>query len=523
MTELLPAKASFRPGEPVEIEVRGKASPGTVSVWHLTSLVAELQYDGSGIIRLPALPEGGYAVEAGDLRTAVEIRANQRERLRYGFVASYGPDKDVTGISDTVRRLHLDGVMFYDWAYRHADLVGGGETYRDALDQPISMSTVRALVDSVQTAGSRAIGYAAVYAVGPIEWDTWKHDALLRADGEPWALGDFLFIVDPAAPDWLAHFTGDLRNSTAKIGFDGYHLDQFGYPKRAIRADGVDIDVGPSFVRMIEGVREALPEAHLIFNNVNDFPTGLTGAAPQDAVYIEPWAPQLTLQSLADTVSRARIAGLGKPVVIAAYQHIYDTAPADAADRATALTMAMLFSHGAAQILAGEADRLLVDPYYVRNHVMADSTKAMLKRWYDFLVVHDELLMPPSLVEVTHSYAGDYNGDIDVIFADAEVSVTAEAGKVWRRIVRAGDRLVVHLINLCGQVDTLWDSARGPIQSPGKATLNFRPLLGREPTVHYADPDGTGRLQPLTLAIEGDRAVAELPPLGVWQIVVIDL
>ncbi len=523
MTELLPTKASYRPDELIAIEVRGTTPKGTVRVWHLHELVAELAYAGAGAIALPALPPGSYAVELEELRTAIEVAADPRRRLRYGFVASYAPDKDVAGISDTVRRLHLTGVQFYDWAYRHADLMGGGETYRDALDQPIALSTVQSLVATVRSAGARALGYAAVYAVGPKEWDAWKHQALLKAGGEPYALGDFLFIVDPAAPDWLAHFADELRKSIDALGFDGFHLDQYGYPKRAIRADGVDVDVAASFVTMIGAVRAALPEAHLVFNNVNDFPTGLTARTQQDAVYIEPWAPQLTLQALADTVTRARAAGQGKPVVLAAYQHVYDSASAAESDRATALTMAMLFSHGATQLLAGEADRLLCDPYYVRNHVMEDSTRALLKRWYDFLVVHDELLMPAALCEVTHSYAGQYNGDLDVSFADAEVSVVAEAGKVWRRIVRDGDRLIVHLINLCGQTDTLWDVPRSAPASPGIATLRFKRLLGRTPRVWAADPDGVGRLEPVVVADEGDLASAVLPSLAVWQVVVVEL
>lgn len=523
MTELLPAKASFLPNEPIEIEIRGSVAPGTVGVWHLGDLVAELAYTGGSRITLPSQPAGGYSVELGGLRTAVEVAANARDRLRYGFVANFAPSKDTAGLSDTVRRLHLTGIMFYDWGYRHADLMAGGEEYSDPLDQPISLPTVRRLVDAVRAAGSRALGYAAVYGVGQNEWHLWKHQALLKASGEPYALGDFLFVLDPAAPDWLEHFTSDLRKATASLGFDGYHLDQYGYPKRAIRADGADIDVAASFVTLIEGVREALPQAHLVFNNVNDFPTGLTARTTQDAVYIEPWAPQLTLQSLADTVTRARSAGQGKPVVLAAYQHVYDTASAAESDRATALTMAMLYSHGATQILAGEADRLLVDPYYVRNHVMEESTKDLLKRWYDFLVAHDEVLMPASLTEVTHSYAGDYNGEIDVLFDAAEISVTAEAGKVWRRIVRDQNRIVVHLINLCGQSDTLWDAPRQPSRSPGRGRLSLRPLLGRTPRVRAADPDVTGKLEQLTIAEDGEHVIVDLPDLAVWQIVVVDL
>lgn len=519
--ELLPRRASFRPAEPIAIEVRGDVAPGVARVYHLGEIVAELDWTAGELI-LPALPEGGYGVELGDLRTAIEVAADPRRRLRYGFVASYAPDKHIAGVTDTVRRLHLSGVQFYDWAYRHADLLGGGETYRDALDQPISLATVRELVGAVQEAGSRALGYAAVYAVGPNEWDRWQHQALLTATGTPYGLGDFLFILDPAAPDWLQHFTADLSASTAALGFDGYHLDQYGYPKRARRTDGAAVDVGASFVTLLEAVRDALPEAHLVFNNVNDFPTRRTATARQDAVYIEPWAPQLTLQHLADTVTHARAFGNGKPVVLAAYQHIYDSTPADAADRATALTMAALHSHGGTQLLAGEADRLLCDPYYVRNHTMGASTAALLKRWYDFLVAHDELLMPPALTDVTNSHAGPYNNEIDVTYANAELSETATSGKVWRRIVAADDRLIVHLINLVGQPDTRWDAARAEPTDPGKATLRFRLSGTRPPRVRVADPDALGRLVDVHVEIDGDFATAELPPLTVWQLVVVE-
>src|SRR5690606_6364365 len=100
------------------------------------------------------------------------------------------------------------------------------------------------------------------------------------------------------------------------------------------------------------------------------------------------------------------------------------------------------------QLLAGEADRLLCDPYYVRNHVMAASTAAMLKRWYDFLVAHDELLMPPEVTDVTDAWAGSYNDDLDVGFSLAATSERAAHGTVWRRMTQIGDRIVIHLVNL---------------------------------------------------------------------------
>lgn len=525
---LLPTRSSFGPGQPVEIEIVADEAPAfgdaTLSVWALGEHVAALPVGSAGIHALPALADGSYGVELernGETlaRTAVEVSAEPRARLRYGFVAGYAPDKDVDAAVRLARRLHLNGIQFYDWAYRHADLVGGGELYTDALDQSISLDTVRALVAGYRTAGVDSIGYAAVYAVGPDEWPRWEQHALLRPTGEPYALGDFLFIVDPAAEEWLSHFRADLTRAQSAVDFDGYHLDQYGYPKFAATPDGTLVDVAESFVALIEGVREELPDARLVFNNVNDFPTWRTAALPQDAVYIEPWEPNVTLDSLAVIARRARAASAGQPVVLAAYQHIYDSAPADAADRAAALTMATLFSHGATQLLAGEDGRLLVDPYYVRNHPAEGSTLAFLTRWYDFLVEHDALLMDPAIDEVTSSYVGEYNGDLDVVFNDAAVTLRPEPGAVWRRVTTAAGGLVVHLINLCGQTDTLWDAPKAEPVSPGDGELRFRFVGGRTPRVRVADPDASARLIDVPVRIEGDLAIAALPSSHIWQVI----
>jgi dextranase len=520
--ELLPTHTGYRVGQPVGIEVRGLAAAGTLTVWHLGQLAASVDVAKDGVYSVGALPPGGYSVELGSARTAVDIVADSRSVLRYGFVVDYRPDRHLAAVQDNLRRLHLTGVQFYDWAYRHADLLGGGEQYTDALGQPVSLQTVRSLVEACHEVGSDALGYAAVYAVGPDEWPKWEHDALLTATGHPYALGDFLFLVDPAAEDWLEHFTADLAAATERVGFDGYHLDQYGYPKAAHRPDGARVDVTTSFCRMIERTRQALPQSRLVFNNVNDFPTWASAHAPQDAVYIEVWKPQLGLEHLAQTVTRARHESAGKPVVIAAYQHIYDSAPVDQADLAIRFTMATLFSHGASHLLCGEADRILVDPYYVRNHVAAPSTADLLHRYYDFAVAHTELLFDPAIVEVTSSFAGAYNDDLDVSYPSAPVEQIARAGSVWRRITQLADgRYVMHLINLTGQDDTHWDAARNEPGRLGRATLRIRRMGTELPRVSCASPDEQGRLIEIPLTEEGDWAIGTLDEFSVWQLLLI--
>ncbi len=523
--ELLPARVVFRPEEPVLIEVRDLPNAGTMRVTHLGGLVAESAVESDGIVKLDVLPPGGYGVEirADDqvARSAVEV-GDGAGRMRYGFVVDFRPERDIDGVADNIRRLHLTDIQFYDWAYRHADLLGGGETYSDALGQPVSLRTVRRLVDAARAMGARSLGYAAVYGVGNEEWEEWRHAALLSPTRLPYSLGDFLRLIDPADPGWLDHFTADLQAALGRTGLDGFHLDQYGYPKYAARPDGRPVALEDSFATVIEAVRAAMPESRLVFNNVNNFPTWRTARCSQDAVYIEVWPPHSTLGHLAALAREARRLGGGKPVVAAAYQHVYDNSPVEQADRATAFTMATLFSHGATQLLCGEADRILVDPYYVRNHVIETSTADLLKRWYDFLVEHVDLLFDESLVDMTGALVGDYNGDCDVTYHGVTVTDTPTAGAMWRRVVGTTDRLVLHLINLVNQDDTEWDAPRKPLTF-ARGELRVRRLGDRLPRVRMADPDRQGSLVDLPVIDDGDYARAHVPSPHVWQMLVVDL
>ncbi len=521
----LPSRSIYCPDEPVVLDV-GDEDMVTVHVTHLGDPMRTVRAAGPAI-DIGVLPAGGYGIEVTDAdgrrqHTAVDVAADVRTRLRYGFVVDYSPGRDTGEVERLLRRLHLTAVQFYDWAYRHADLLGPDDgDYADALGQPVSPDTVRRLVDATHRAGADALGYAAVYGVGNEEWPTWEHDALQAPSGTPYGLGDFLRLVDPAAPDWLAHFCADLAAARG-FGFDGFHLDQYGYPKRAVRADGHPVDLADSFDTTIGRVRAEIPDARLVFNNVNDFPTWRTTASPQDATYIEVWPPHTGLADLAAVVTRARALAPTRPVVIAAYQSVYSAAGAAEADLATAFTMATLFSHGATQLLAGENGRLLVDPYYVRNHRAEPSTLEFLARWYDFLVEYGELLLEPTAADVTGSYAGDYNGDLDVAYPAAQVDHRPRPGSVWRRVVEVDGRLVMHLINLTGQADTDWDSPRRRPGRPGTATLRVRRNGPGVPRIRIADPDGPLGLTPLQVTVEGDHAVASLPDPSVWQLVVLD-
>lgn len=532
--ELIPDRAGYAPGDVVTLELAEPASSGArVIVTHLFDIVADLPVPvGARTVRLPELPNGGYGVRyldaaGAESRTAFDVRDDPFELPRYGFVAKLDRTVEVESDLRLFRRLHLNLAQFYDWGYRHSELLPPEPEYLDPLGQPRDLAVVDELASAFDAAGVVPLGYSAVYAIGNDETDAWGDELLLRADGAPYRLGeDFLTLVDPAAPRWLAHYGAMLARALAGTELRGFHLDQYGWPKRALRGDGALVDLDRSFSAMIEAVHAAVPGARLVFNNVNDFGTVQTAGASQDASYIEVWPPHSTLADLGALATRTRALRPGHPPILSAYLSCYEREPAERADAAARLVMATAFSHGATHLLLGEDGHVLTDPYYPRNHALAESGVAMFASWYDLLVRWGELLADPAQLDVTEFTTGGVNTDI--VFESAagtRFSTKAEAGTVWTRVVRTPVGRLIHLINLVAQSDTEWDAGKAPVIEQVGITLRLAPVDGRE-TLRWVEPGA----DPVLLvpggaaeAIATDSLSAsqttlgfELPPLRDW-------
>jgi len=513
--ELLPTKATFAPGEPLEVEVRDAHGPVTVTLFRLDEAVAEAE-GSDGIARFPAQPEGGYGVEADGAASALDVLADPLSRPRYGFVSHYEAGRATDGVADNVRRLHLNCVQFYDWMYRHADLLPPQDEFEDALGRPISLDTVRRLAAAVREAGSLPLAYAAVYAAGRDEWPEWADDGLYRADGTPWTLGDdFLWNVDPTSDRWFDHFAGDL-DRTLGVGFAGFHLDQYGAPKRALRSDGTEVDLAAAFPALIDRLAGRLPAARLIFNNVNDFPVWSTAGAKQDAIYIEVWSPHDRLEHLAELVAKARLLAPEKPVILAAYLSSY-TGDEEAASMAERLQLATVFSHGGATLLHGEERGALTEAYYVRHKELGPASEDAARRYYDFAVRYGDLLFDRDAVEVTRTHLGGVNEEI-TIEAPVPAATDCAPGVLWARAVRTSRGLLVSLIDLSAQEDDRWDAPkRGGTELAGVRVAVERARRDA-PRFFAADPEGSPSLRPLVSAHEGRHDVVELPAFRTWSL-----
>jgi dextranase len=520
--DLLPLKATFAPGEPISLEVVA-AEDATVSVYRREQLVAEERVTPAHtLLELEPLPVGGYGVECtGGARTAFDVLPLALARPRYGFVSCFERGRDVAPVVRNARALHLNAIQFYDWMYRHADLVPATEDYEDPLGRPLSLGAVRALARELAAAGSVPVAYAAVYAVGHDEWPRWAWAGLERSDGTPWTLGDdFLRIVDPSEARWLDHFTADLRRAVDACGFAGFHLDQYGDPKRALRGDGTAVDLAVAFVELIQRVRHALPDAALIFNNVNNYPVWATADAAQDAVYIEVWPPHTGLDHLARLIRDARPLARDKPVILAAYLSVFGTAAEAEALHAARLTMATIFSHGAFHLLAGEAGAVLTDPYYVRHHEAGPETRAVLRRWYDFAVRYGDLLYDTRAIDVTTAITGGVNEEL-LLGADAPVEVDPAAGAIWMRTLETTHGLVVHLIDLRNQQDLDWDAPKRSTPDVGGVRLSIRRGGQRASTVHVASPEALPALTRVRSSFADGYDVYELPAWRTWLVALV--
>jgi dextranase len=510
--ELLPAKATFAPGEPIAVEARG--AEGAVRLLHLDRVVAEASVENGHVV-FPPQPEGGYGVDADGVSTAVDVLADPLSRPRYGFVSHYEADRATRGVAENVRRFHLNAVQFYDWMYRHATLMPPTEEFEDALGQRVSLGTVRRLAAAVREAGSLPMAYAAVYAVGAEAWSEWKADGLFRRDGSPWMLGDFLWNVDPTSERWLAHFTAELR-STLEVGFAGFHLDQYGSPKWAERSDGSLVDLADAFPALIDRVADDVPESRNIFNNVNDFPTFATVRANQALTYIEVWPPHTRLSHLADLVTKARLLAPARPVVLAAYLSAYQGDEA-AALQAEKLQLATVFSHGGTVLLHGEEAAVLTEAYYVTHKEIAPATQDAARRYFDFAVRYGDLLVAAE--DVTRTHLGGENEEVR-IEASAPLATDVESGSLWGRVLRVPGGLLVSLIDLTAQVDDAWDAPKVPSAPLEGARLSILRRGEDAPRLAIASPDA-----PQLSALEPERSerydTVTLPAFDTWALVLI--
>jgi len=315
-------------------------------------------------------------------------------------------------------------------------------------------------------------------------------------------------------------------------------MDQYGFPKQAHVGGkaGPAVDVadafGPLIDRSAEAVAAAKPGTQVIFNNVNDWPTELTAARDQAAVYIEVWPPNDTYYDLQRLIVRGKAAAGGaKQVILAAYISPFcltkdrpEKVPQ--AEEAARLASAAIYANGGFHLLLGERDGALCDPYYPKYATMRPEFAAVMREYYDFVVRYENWLADPRLELLPYGDVGEAGR---VRLGIENYSSKPRQGSVWVIAREAPGYATVSLVNLVGVNNTLWNvlhEPRAPQRAPQRGPQRGIPVTmqisGPVESVMLATPDANaGRPQALAFQTAGDRITFTVPALDRWDLVIV--
>lgn len=553
--EVWPERAQFRPGEPVTLRVRlaggppGGRLPLRVRLLRLGEPVAELasqlEPDASGradpVVRLDPPPvRVGYAVEAQVERavratTACDVAGHWSAAPRYGFLADFPPDEPAAESrrrADELLRLHVNVVQCYDWAPNHHTYFPPGETgFVDVLGRRISHPVVRRKVDLAHERGMAALGYGALYGA-EADFSTAHPDWLLY-DGaaQPLRLADLFYLQDISdGSPWRPWIIEQYRQAVRRLGFDGIHIDQYGFPKRArSRATGGwrELDLAACFPGFVEEAAAAVlaerPTGGSIFNCVNAWPVEAMPAVTSDAAtYLEVWEPHTSYRDLYQLVRHARALRPDKQVILAAYLSPFhpDRGRAPGALIGFRLASAAIHASGGFHLIAGEGGDLLADPYYPRYGRLGPTERAVVRRYLDFVVRSTELLHPADPgPDLGWTHVGPTN---DVIVLDHpeldRYGAGAHPGSVWV-IGRDHGRLTsLQLVNLRGIASEEWNVDQpDPPRALEGVEVRVR-VTGEVSGVWWDTPDddlGTPRTLPFD--VSGGLLRFRVPRIDYWS------
>jgi dextranase len=413
--DFYPSQGSYSPGETVTFFVELEASLEQIIlrlfIQHLNEEPISIEKAfhlalGQQTIRvqwIPPVKPAGYSARCEiisvtdtlGVTTAFDILSSWTDFPRYGFLTDFSPSRaDPETTLQKLTRFHINGLQFYDWQYRHDQLLAPTENYIDPLGREMSLDSVRKLVDAAHQQGMAAMPYLAIYAASADFWHAHPDLALYDELGKPIAFGEnFLGLMNPSpGSSWNAHLLAEATRALQAIPFGGLHIDQYGDPKVAWDSRGNPVDLPKAFVDFIQSASDRYPNKTILFNAVGNWPIEDLAGSAADFMYIEVWPPNIEYRQLAEVVLNAVKLSHGKAVVIALY--LPANRPAN-----NLLADAVILACGGTRIELGEDAHLLSDPYFPKHEEISPDLQTELRRFYDFIVRNGEWLRSYNLPE----------------------------------------------------------------------------------------------------------------------------
>ncbi|GAB2027828.1 glycoside hydrolase family 66 protein [Lactovum odontotermitis] len=529
MIEIVAQKSQFKTGDPLLFECNGaRQSSGKVNVFSGNQLfwLKEVEIVENSFELAAHFPPGGYLLELEiDQQTVQTAFDVDSKAIRYGFLSDFfeGGENDEAAIK-WLRKLHLNFLQYYDWMYRHDNFIPEEDRFQDLLGRNLSLSTIKSRIRQAHASGMYNLAYGAIYgatnqlAAAHPDW------RMYDKDGRAITFFDFLSIMNVnSSRPWHDHILAEYKKAV-QLGFDGIHMDTYGFPKNAHDFENKKLDLPADFGQLIDDAREELEkvkdDVKLIFNNVGNWPVPAVANRKQDALYIEVWEPYDSYQSLEEIIRKAKSCSLEKPVILAAYLKIFEQDVTEETYNALWLLTAVITVLGATHLIHGENAGLITEGYYADYFRINDEEmKQKISVYYDYITYLASFWNDASLEDVSRTH---FLGDNREYVSDNKLlSPNLIAGKVWVNIRQNSSCKFINFVNLSRVENTKWNEKKeisevGPYQ--------FRVLLDDEvEEVTYSTPDGDGRkitIKQLDYSFEksqfGEYLVVNLPALEVW-------
>lgn len=481
----------------------------------------------------------GYGVDIVVIRgeakdyyhTAFDIQTDKNASLRYGFVSDFSEDDKENGALEWLRKCHVNIVQYYDWSYRHDHLVGETEKYEDMMGKHIDASTVKYKIEKGHSYGMSSIAYGAVYAASRAFADKHPEWAFYYPNGEMIRFIDVfcLMNIEKDSP-WRNHIIKQYLEAVEKLGFDGIHMDTYGFPKTAISGYGEKKTVwlDEEFGSLIDDTRDAFEIAGhspcLIFNNVGNWPVYATADRKQNAVYVEVWHPYETYFHIMEIIRNAKIYSHNeKPIIIAAYLKPFRENSTAEGMNAARLLMAFIVSNGAYHLLTGENATVLTQGYYSDYTKLSLGEASDIRKYYDFMIRYFDLFYDRALYNASLTHFGGDNHEYMCL--SHKISVSGEAGMINAVISAKRGRKVISLINLCGEENCLWNEPKSAPREESNITLKVM-TDGVVKGVFYASPDEGPEAKSLDYVYSEEKdgcfVTFTIPALFFWNTVWIE-
>ncbi len=498
---------------------------------------------GKGAARFRELPSGTHAVEALDSNGALlaeeltTVGAHAGERPVHGFATSFG-DQDVPKMLTWHQALRTTVVQVYDWMASYTEPLGSKRGWRDPSNRPVSFRALRALATGLRELGAVAHAYAPVYAVGNAFAAEHPEMLMYRGDGEAIRFLDQIVLANPANPDWQRHFVAAYGSAADAIGFDGFHIDTYGYPRVALDGDGNSIDMRAAYESFLSFVRDSRPASLISFNQVNGVPSAARLPVGPGFRYCEVWPPNDNWRHFEGLLDRSsgRAGLLGAPASrealmrgsIACYPPVWGVddprgvvqgMEREASLRTVVSTEAIATSLGASALLYGDLAGALCDPYYPKHARLTADEAGTVIAWRRFALRCRDLFLEG---EDTSWY--EINDENGAVAAKAVAPVRPEpvGGTLFARVVHAEGRVTVGVVDLTGSQNGRWSepTARGSVSSVTLRVLLDHPENWRaEAAVLGAGDDRFAPLLAREVPNHRSRAVeVELPLVAGWSV-----